>query len=122
MITSLPIEETWVPQSCTLPTVEQPLRVAEFDSLFSETLVSVERRATAHVRMILAGDDSLPDRAQSLGNRETACCSFFAFTVQRLPSAEGVEPVSVTVDIVVPTGQASVLAALVDRAESLAGL
>ena len=26
---------TWVPESCKLPTVEQPLRVAEFDALFA---------------------------------------------------------------------------------------
>lgn len=34
---------TWVPQSCTLPTVEQPLRVAEFDALFATAVRSAER-------------------------------------------------------------------------------
>lgn len=33
----------WVPQSCTLPTQEQPLRVAEWDALFSERLTSLSR-------------------------------------------------------------------------------
>ncbi|MFI5877126.1 hypothetical protein ACIBAH_32705 [Streptomyces sp. NPDC051445] len=34
---------TWVPQSCTLPTTEQPLRVAEFDTLFAERLADASR-------------------------------------------------------------------------------
>jgi hypothetical protein len=29
---------TWVPDACTLPTEEVPLRVAEFDALFASTL------------------------------------------------------------------------------------
>ena len=29
----------WVPQACTLPTVQQPLRVAEFDGLFARRCV-----------------------------------------------------------------------------------
>jgi hypothetical protein len=28
----------WVPEACTLPTVEQPLRLAEFDDLFATAL------------------------------------------------------------------------------------
>ncbi|MFE2021442.1 hypothetical protein ACFW9O_25700 [Streptomyces sp. NPDC059499] len=33
----------WVPQPCTLPIAERPLRVAEWDSLFSERLTSLSR-------------------------------------------------------------------------------
>ena len=33
----------WVPEACTLPTVEQPLRVAEFDELFATAVRPVER-------------------------------------------------------------------------------
>ncbi|MBB6551859.1 hypothetical protein [Nonomuraea rubra] len=33
---------TWVgPSACTLPTVEQPLRVAEFDALFAGAVQGV---------------------------------------------------------------------------------
>jgi hypothetical protein len=34
---------TWVPESCRLPTVEQPLRVAEFDELFASAVTPAER-------------------------------------------------------------------------------
>jgi hypothetical protein len=30
---------TWVPEACTLPTVDQPLRAAEFDDLFATALL-----------------------------------------------------------------------------------
>lgn len=32
---------TWVPQSCTLPTAERPLRIAEFDTPFAERLTGI---------------------------------------------------------------------------------
>lgn len=36
---------TWVAaDACTLPTSEQPVRVAEFDALFAETLARTEQR------------------------------------------------------------------------------
>ncbi|MEV6153769.1 hypothetical protein AB0L53_25835 [Nonomuraea sp. NPDC052129] len=33
--------QQWVPSECTLPTAEQPLRVAEFDALFAEVVRAV---------------------------------------------------------------------------------
>jgi hypothetical protein len=33
----------WEPQSCTLPTTEQPLRVSEFDALFVERVADTPR-------------------------------------------------------------------------------
>jgi hypothetical protein len=38
-------ETRWVPEACTLPTVEQPLRVAEFDDLFATALRGIARPA-----------------------------------------------------------------------------
>ena len=35
----------WVPQACTLPTAELPLRVAAFDRLFADAVRGVERIA-----------------------------------------------------------------------------
>ncbi|WP_245718914.1 hypothetical protein [Micromonospora rhizosphaerae] len=31
-------DDDWVPEACTLPTAERPLRVAEFDELFATAL------------------------------------------------------------------------------------
>jgi hypothetical protein len=36
----LDVTESWVPRSCTLPTVEQPLRAAEFDAVFVTTIAT----------------------------------------------------------------------------------
>jgi len=44
----------WVPQSCTLPTEEQPLRMAEWDGLLSERLTALSRP-----RHLEAGCDDL---------------------------------------------------------------
>jgi hypothetical protein len=41
---------TWVPQSCTSPTEEQPLRVAESHALFA-TAVPVERVGPTELRV-----------------------------------------------------------------------
>lgn len=65
---------TWVPDSCTLPTAEQPLRVAEFAALFRGAEVDRLSPTRARVRV------SDVDRARDLAARETECCSFFRFT------------------------------------------
>ncbi|WP_406839615.1 hypothetical protein ACICHK_32095 [Streptomyces sp. AHU1] len=71
----------WVPQSCTLPTEEQPLRVAEWDALFSERLRSLSRPEPLQLRLDLAGGPGVEERVRDLVERESGCCSFFAFTV-----------------------------------------
>ncbi|MFE7551155.1 hypothetical protein [Streptomyces gardneri] len=70
----------WVPQSCTLPTEERPLRVAEWDELFSERLVSRSRPQPLHLRLNLAGGEGVEERVRDLAERESGCCSFFTFT------------------------------------------
>jgi hypothetical protein len=103
---------TWVPvDACTLPTVEQPVRVAEFDALFTESSTSVEQAGPARARFVLSGGADLARRVQGLADRETGCCSFFTFTVT--PAGAG----RVTMDVEVPDGRAEVLAALVQRAQ-----
>ena len=107
----------WVPvDACSLPTAEQPLRVAEFDDLFATSLTAVARPpgAAPRARLLLAGDAELRERVQRLAAAETACCSFFAFTVTPLP---GGDDGTVVLDIEVPAAHADVLTALVDRAE-----
>jgi hypothetical protein len=100
---------TWVPvDSCTLPTAEQPLQVAEFDDLFGTSLRSVERSPT-RATLTFSGDETLADRVQRLADAETVCCSFFTFTVTERGGRT-------TLDVEVPERYAHVLAALVDRA------
>jgi hypothetical protein len=111
----------WVPvEACTLPTEDRPLRVAEFDSLFSTVQHQVQPPAPGEprARLVLAGDDTLRDRVQQLANAETACCSFFTFTVTELrgEAPGGAEQARVALDIEVPPARADVLAALMDRA------
>jgi len=106
---TLPMWPDGVDDACTLPTVERPLRVAEFDELFSTAVRDVERLAPGKVRMTLAGPASLAGTVRDLTARETACCSFFAFTVTG--STDGV-----ILDIAVPPERVPVLDALTDRA------
>lgn len=109
------VESAWVPlESCTLPAVAQPLRVAEFDRLFAEALTGVQRPRSNHLRLVLAGTPGLPRRVQDLAGRETGCCSFFQFTVTTLTD----DPAAALVDIRVPANRADVLTALADRAEA----
>lgn len=99
----------WVPETCTLPTAEQPLRRAEFDEVFAGVL-SVERATDRHVRFRLAGRPGLVDEVSDLAARENDCCSFFTFTVTPLPSGD------VGFDVEVPAGHVEVLDAMVARA------
>ncbi|MFF8481906.1 hypothetical protein [Streptomyces antibioticus] len=71
----------WVPQSCTLPTEERPLRVAEWDGLFTERLTAVSRPGPLRLRLDLAGGPGVEERVRDLAGREGGCCSFFTFTV-----------------------------------------
>lgn len=101
---------TWVPQACTLPTAQQPLRLAEFDDLFANALDNSERLSRQHLRLNLTGPAHLQATVQDLAARENECCSFFAFTV----TSEA--PGRVAFDIEVPAAHADVLDALADRA------
>lgn len=102
--------QDWVPQSCTLPTAERPLRVAEFDELFGTVTEAVTRTADG-VRLTLRPEPEVAARAAGLAMRETECCSFFAFT---LTASAGTLSLDVTAD---PAHHA-VLDALAERAAS----
>jgi hypothetical protein len=115
------MDVSWVPADvCTLPTVERPLRVAEFDVLFSESVVAVERVDPERTRLELAGMPGLEARVQDLADRETGCCSFFSFTVSTLRVIDPSRPdqVRMSLDVEVPAQRAAVLAALTERAEA----
>jgi len=103
---------TWVPvDGCTLPTAEQPLRVAEFDALFADALQGVRRVAPTHVVLTLAPGSA--DRARELADRESGCCWFFGFEVSERAAGA---PVSLA--ITVPAARTDVLDGLVARAEA----
>jgi hypothetical protein len=106
--------ESWAASdACTLPTAQRPMRVAEFDALFAEHVVAVERDAATKVTMVVQGGRDLEARVRDLAARETGCCSFFTFTVSAWQEATQ----AMRVEIQVPPARADILAALAARAE-----
>jgi hypothetical protein len=102
-------DAAWAPEACTLPTVERPLRVAEFDELFADALRGLERYEPTGLRMELDPTPEVAGRAAALVVREAGCCSFFTFALV----ATGGE---LRLDITVPPTQTEVLDALQSRA------
>ena len=97
----------WVPQACTLPIAERPVRAAEFDELFATALRGQQRLAPTVLRWQL--DPAAEPAARELAGRETGCCAFFTFTFTQV--GDGVQ-----VDVEVPPESAGVLDALAARA------
>lgn len=98
-----------IPDACTLPTVDRPLRLAEFDELFATAVRDVELPAPTHARMRMSGPAGLADRVRDLAARETECCSFFDFTTT-------VDGETVLLKVTVPPAYAEVLGALARQA------
>jgi hypothetical protein len=104
-------QQVWVPEACTLPTADQPLRLAEFDDLFATALRDQRRLSPTVLRWRL--NPAAEPVARDLTARESSCCSFFTFTFTT--SGEG-EQEAVNLDVQVPTAQIAVLDALAGRA------
>ncbi|HYR15256.1 MAG TPA: hypothetical protein VEQ67_13695 [Mycobacterium sp.] len=68
--------QDWAPDACTLPTAERPLRVAEFDDIFT-SVVRAERQDPT--RLDLEVPRAVEAAARDLARRESDCCSFFTF-------------------------------------------
>ena len=68
-------------ESCTLPAAERPLRIAEFDALFSDAVHAMDRRSRTRLNLELEPTPEVAAQAAGLVVRETACCSFFTFTL-----------------------------------------
>jgi hypothetical protein len=94
-----------IPDSCTLPLAERPLRLADVTALFTRAH-DVERRTPTHARLRLAGEPGLTSRVRDLAARETQCCPFFRFTVTPEPVDAGE---ALVLDIEVPPAYADVL-------------
>lgn len=97
-----------VPSACTLPTAEQPVRVAEFDALFGQAVIAVERPDRERLRLALRHSPAIAAQAAELAARENGCCSFFTFT---LTIADG----GLALEVKVPAAQVAVLDALQAR-------
>ncbi|WP_328424082.1 hypothetical protein [Streptomyces sp. NBC_00443] len=83
--------------------------MAEFDSLFVDALLDVDRQEPGRLRLVL--DGTAEERARDLAQRETACCSFFTFDFHG-------EAGRLLMDISAPTEHAPVVEALAARAET----
>ena len=55
---------TWVPEACTLPTAEHPVRVAEFDDLLAMAIQPTERVGPTELRIRLPAGDEPRSRQQ----------------------------------------------------------
>jgi hypothetical protein len=97
--------DDWAPDACTLPTAERPLRVAEFDDLFT-FVVRAERRAPQRLDLVLGRIVEVP--ARDLARRERECCSFFTFEFESLGD-------ELVMHIGVPPSQIEVLDAIEAR-------
>ncbi|MDP9792855.1 hypothetical protein J2S43_001367 [Catenuloplanes nepalensis] len=100
-------DPAWVPEACTLPTADRPLRLAEFDDLFTAALRGQSRASATTLHWDL--DPATETKVRDLACRETGCCSFFAFTIR--PGAG-----SLRVAVRVPAAHVAVLDALERRA------
>ena len=102
------IELLGVADACTLPTVEQPLRIAEWHEFMAAAVIGVDRPAAGQAIVRLRPDPAVAARAGDLAVRETQCCSFFTFG---LIASGG----SLELTVTVPPEQTAVLDALLDR-------
>ncbi|MEU5565458.1 hypothetical protein [Micromonospora musae] len=107
--------DDWVPDTCTLPTTERPLRLAEFDQFFAKAVRGVDRLSSGHLRLRLDGGAQVEETARELTARESSCCSFFTFGLSRS------SPDSLILDVRVPSGYFDVLDGLVARVASVRG-
>jgi hypothetical protein len=102
------VSGSWVPQSCTLPTAEQPLRVAEFDALFTDAVRAADRPSRTQLSLDLEPTAEMAAHAAGLAVRETACCSFFTFILTATGGA-------LQLGVAVPDAYVEVLDALAAR-------
>lgn len=97
----------WAPAACTLPTIERPVRMAEFDQVFAEAVREVHRLTPTTLELVLPA--VVRDRATDLAARETKCCSFFQFMITEERHDR------VRMRISVPRAHVDVLDALAER-------
>lgn len=100
----------WVHDSCSLPSFQRPLRVAQFDRLFADSVVRSAR--ISPTRLDLVVDASAESAARDLAAREARCCTFFTFDFAHRGSG-------VVMRIGVPTSRTEVLDAVEARVRAV---
>ena len=103
-----PLVDWCVPDACTLPPSDQPLRVAEWDALFSQSVRRV-RRMPGGVTFVLDRTSVSAASVADLADRESQCCSFLTFALSLGSNSLQLEVSS--------AARADVLEALAQRAE-----
>lgn len=111
-MTISPAGQGWVPDACTLPSVEQPIRVAEFDRFFAESVRRTRRPDPTRLELLLSADADAAGR--DLAARETSCCSFFTFGFETTD-------VGTVMQVAVPSAYVEVLDAFASRANRAIG-
>ncbi|HZJ04341.1 MAG TPA: hypothetical protein VFD59_02590 [Nocardioidaceae bacterium] len=111
---NLIVQDGGLPAACTLPSIEQPLRQAEFDDLFAHDVLTVHQTSPREMRLDLRPEPDVAARAARLAAKEAGCCSFFSFD---LSISDG----SVVLVVSIAPGHEPVLAALVARARVRSG-
>ncbi len=101
-----------MPSACTLPTMEQPIRVAEFDQFFTTSARTTRRPDPTRLEVVV--DPDAEALARELAGRESSCCSFFTFDFAS--SAEGL-----VMGVGVPPTYIEVLDAFTARAQAAIG-
>lgn len=106
---ALPIEDF-----CTLPAAALPARLMEFDELFRRQVSGPRRIGPHRAEFTFISADGLYAQVSDLVARESACCSFFEFTIDQRsqPSAED----QLVLRVGVPQTYDDVLQTLMDRA------
>jgi hypothetical protein len=105
----LPAGPAWVPDACTLPTAQQPLRVEEFDELLGTAVTAATRTSPHSLRLQLTPSPEVAAATAALATRESRCCAFFTFTMT-------IAAEELHLDIAVAAGAEDVLDALARRA------
>ena len=104
--------ELMTTDACSLPTSERPLRLAEFEELFTNHLTDAAW-AGDRLRLSLSGGAGLREQVADLAARESACCSFFDFALSGPADA-------VVLEVGVPPERREILEALAALAEGAA--
>jgi hypothetical protein len=105
---SVAIADDWAADACALPAPERPLRVAQFDALFSDVL-RMQRPEPTRLDLVIPRESETA--ARDLAARESECCSFFTFEFE----AAGDD---VVMHVGVPPQQVEVLDAIEARVAS----
>jgi hypothetical protein len=105
---------------CTLPSAAQPLRLMEFDELFRRQIWPPRRINPHRVEFTIAGAEGLYAKVSDLVARESACCSFFEFTIAE-HARDAASEDRLVLWVGVPPSRDDVLEALTDRAVAAMG-